>query len=172
MPLREDSLLASYTTDIAAEIDGEHADLIEEFGAVAAKFNGLLPRTKLEFTRACVGVLEQAIAADVLESVYEKAEAAAHRVAALAAFQLLEVLTEHERPDFLRACLAVAIGVEPRSQVEIAAEFDVERATVSKWARKFVEMFGLVPGRGMRRPDAVEAYRRRAQATWEDRKAA
>ena len=167
--LREDSQLASYTPDMAVQIDGEHDDLIEQFAEVAAKWQGVLPRTRLELTKAAVAMLEQAVAEHVLEGVYERAEVAAHRVAAIAAFRVIELMTKHENPAMMKACLAVAIGAEERSQTVIAKEFGVEKATISKWARFFVEYFQLVPGRGMRRPDAVAAYQDRARKVWGDR---
>lgn len=68
--------------------------------------------------------------------------------------------------------MSIAIGAEPRSQVEVAEEFGVKRATVSKWLRRFVEVLNLVPGRGMRRPEAVAAYQQRQQRIWDERKAA
>ena len=60
---------------------------------------------------------------------------------------------------------------EDRSQTEIAEEFGVERATISKWARRFVEVLNLVPGRGMRRPEAVQVYKERAHRVWQERRA-
>ena len=92
--------------------------------------------------------------------------------AATIMFQIIDMLTGHDRPDMLKVCLGIAIGAEGRSQTEIAEEYGVERATISKWCRQFVEVLNLVPGRGMRRPEAVQAYKVRQEQIWAERKAA
>ena len=170
--LREDSKLASYTPDVAAEIDGENGELIERFADVVDKHHGLPPTTRLAFNKSVVGIFIKSLESGLLAEAVEAGRAEAYNLAAVAMFQLLDMVTKHDNPAMLRVCLGIAIGAEPRSQVEIADEFDVERATISKWARRFVEVLNLVPGRGMRRPQAVEAYRHRQEKVWADRKAA
>ena len=165
-------MLASYTPDIAGEIDGEHGELIERFGEIAKGWKGLPPTTRLGFEKATVGIFIKAIESGLLTEAVEAGRAEAYSLAAVAMFQLLDMVTNHDNPDMLRVCLGIAIGAEERSQTEIAEEFGVERATISKWARRFVEVLGLVPGRGMRRPQAVAAYSVRQQRVWEGRKAA
>lgn len=171
-PLREDSKLASYTPDIAKEIDGDDADLIERFAEVAKGWHGLPPNTRLGFEKAVVGVFIKALESGLLQEAVEAGRSEAYSLAAVAMFQVLEMVTEHDNPAMLRVCLGIAIGAEPRSQVEVSQEFGVERATISKWCRRFVEVLHLVPGRGMRRPEAVQAYKARQERVWEERKAA
>ena len=170
--LSENSKLASYTPDIAAEIDGENGELIERFAEVVEKHRGLPPTTRLAFNKAVVDIFVKSLESGLLTEAVEAGRAEAYNLAAVAMFQLLDMVTNHDNPEMLRVCLGFAIGAEPRSQTEVANEFGVERATISKWSRRFVEVLNLVPGRGMRRPQAVEAYRQRQQKVWSDRKAA
>ena len=170
--LREDSKLASYTPDVAGEIDGEHGELIERFAAMAQGWKGLPPTTRLGFEKAVVGIFIESLKAGLLEQAIEEGRQDAYNLAAVAMFQLLDMIIDHENPAFIKACLSVAIGVEARSQVDVAEEFGVERATVSKWARRFVETLNLVPSRGMRRPEAVAKYSERQTEIWAERKAA
>ena len=167
--LREDSLLASYTPDIAGEIDGDHADLIERFAELAKGWKGVLPTTRLMLEKAMVDTFIKGLQAGLLDGAMEAGRQEANRFAAIAMFQVLDMLIEHERPDMLKVCLGIAIGAESRSQTEVAEEFGVERATISKWCRRLVEVLNLVPGRGMRRPEAVQAYRDRQAKVWRDR---
>lgn len=167
--LREDSLLASYTPDIAAEIDGEHGELIEQFAAVVKGWKAIPVHTRLEFEKVIVGLFVQALNTGLLEKAVEAGRQDAYNLAAVGMFQIIDMLTGHDRPDMLKVCLGIAIGAESRSQTEIAEEFGVERATISKWSRRFVEVLNLVPGRGMRRPQAVEVYRARQARVWQDR---
>lgn len=169
--LHEDSKLAAYTPDLAAEIDGDSADIIERFAEVAQGWHGLPPQTRLGFEKAVVGIFIRSLERGIFDEAHQMGEEAAYDMAAVMMFRLLDMVTAHENPVFLKACLGFAIGAEPRSQVEVAAAFGVERATVSKWSRRFVEMLQIEPGRGMRRPQAVRAYQERAFDVWAERKA-
>ena len=167
--LREDSLLASYTPNVAGEIDGEHVDLIERFADVARGWRGLPPTTRLMFEKAVVGIFVKALEGGLLEKAVEEGRQDAYGLAAVAMLQVLDMVSEHDNPAMLRACVGIAIGAEPRSQVQVAEQFGVERATISKWSRRIVTVLNLVPGRGMRRPEAVLAYQQRAARVWQDR---
>ena len=167
--LSENSTLASYTPNIAAEIDGEHADLIERFADVVEKHPGLPPTTRLAFNKAVVGIFIKSLKAGLLEEAVEAGRADAYNLAAVAMFQVLEMVTSHENPEMLRVCLKFAIGIEPRSQTAVARQFGVDKATISKWARRFVVVLNLVPGRGMKRPEAVLEYSARQARIWQER---
>ncbi len=170
--LREDSVLASYTPDIAAEIDGDHADLIERFAGIVENHRGLPPTSRLAFNKLVIGFFIQGLESGLLEQAVEEGRQDAYNLAAVAMFQLLDMVTNHDNPDMLKVCLGIAIGAEGRSEVQVAAEFGVHKATISKWSCRFVDVLNLVPGRGMRRPDARKSYSERAHRVWDERKAA
>ena len=167
--LREDSKLASYTPNIATEIDGDHADLIERFAEVAKGWHGLPPTTRLGFEKAVVGIFIKGLESGLLQEAVEQGKAEAFNLAAVAMFQVVDMITRHEDPKMLAVCLRFAIGTEGRSMTAVAAEFGVDKATISKWSRRLVTALDLVPGRGMRRPEAVESYRARQTRMWQER---
>ena len=169
--LHEDSKLASHTVDFAAHCDGHNVDLIERFAQIVEDRKGLPPTTRLAFNKAVVECFIRAMESGLLEQAVEEGRQDAYNLAAVGMFQLIEMITAHDNPDMLKVCLGCAIGVEPRSQTQIAEAFGVERATISKWARRFVEVLNLVPGRGMRRPEAVAAYSARQAKIWRERSA-
>ena len=170
--LHEDSKLASHTPDIAAACDGEHADLIERFAEVVNGWKAVPIRTRLEFNKVVIGLFIQALEAGLVEQAVNAGRQDAYNLAAVAMFQLIEMVTDHDNPDMLKVCLGIAIGAEPRSEVQVAQEFGVVRATISKWACRFVDVLNLIPSRGMRRQEARQAYSDRQARIWEARRAA
>ena len=167
--LREDSKLLSHTPDIAGEIDGDHVDLIERFAEIVEQRKALPPTTRLAFNKAAVECFIQALESGLLEQAVEAGRQDTFNLAAVAMFQLIDMVAGHDNPAMLKRCLGFAIGVEPQSQTAVAAEFGVERATISKWACRFVDLLHLVPGRGMRRPEARKAYSDRQAKVWQGR---
>ena len=143
--------------------------MIETFVEIVEGRTALPPTTRLAFNKMVVGLFIKAMENGLLEQAVEAGRADAYNLAAVAMFQVLEMVTAHEDPKMLSVCLGIAIGAEPRSQVQVAEEFGVVPATISKWARLFVKVLNLLPGRGMRRSEALAAYKARQEKIWQDR---
>lgn len=80
-----------------------------------------------------------------------------------AAIALLDLIGHADNPKLMVRCLRFVFNLESSSQAEIAEEFGLTRAAVSRICVSLTDRLGIAPSRGMRTLQAREAYRERAR---------
>lgn len=80
-----------------------------------------------------------------------------------AAIALLDLIGHADNPKLMVRCLRFVFNLESSSQSEIAEEFGLTRAAVSRICVSLTDRLGIAPSRGMRTLQAREAYRERAR---------
>lgn len=80
-----------------------------------------------------------------------------------AAIALLDLIGHADNPKLIVRCLRFVFNLESASQAEIADEFGLTRAAVSRICVSLTDRLGIAPSRGMRTLQAREAYRERAK---------
>ena len=80
-----------------------------------------------------------------------------------AAVAVLDLIGNSTHPRLTVRCLRFVFNLEESSQTEIAEEFGLTRAAVSRICVSLADRLGVAPSRGMRTLQAREAYRERAK---------
>ena len=142
-------------------------DVLEE---AIDRWRGNLPATMAEFRAAVMAIALEAISEAGPGGAGKSALSTRERETIA---RLVSEFIEAKNPQLIAQCydftyqLGLMMG---RSQVSIAEEHGVRKATVSKICRAIVRNFGIPPARGMKSPKAVEGYRAKMLEKHADRR--